>query len=96
MRILMTTMRGEGHMRPLLPFADAFRERGHDVLIAIPESSTGLVLDAGHEAWALPQAPSDVSDAISARAQRRRPTRPTRSWSASCSPAPTPAPRCPA
>jgi len=68
MRILMTTMRGEGHMRPLLPFADAFRERGHDVLIAIPESSTGLVLDAGHEAWALPQAPSDVSDAISARA----------------------------
>ena len=60
-------------MRPLLPFADAFRERGHDVLIAIPESSTGLVLDAGHEAWALPQAPSDVSDAISARAHAARP-----------------------
>ena len=73
MRILMTTMRGEGHMRPLLPFADAFRERGHDVLIAIPEISTGLVLDAGHEAWALPQAPSDVSDASSARAQASRP-----------------------
>ena len=60
-------------MRPLLPFADAFRERGHDVLIAIPESSTGLVLDAGHEAWALPQAPSDVSDAISARAHEATP-----------------------
>jgi len=73
MRILMTTMRGEGHLRPLLPFADAFRERGHDVLIAIPESSTGLVLDAGHEAWALPQAPSDVSDAISARAHAATP-----------------------
>ena len=60
-------------MRPLLPFADAFRERGHDVLIAIPESSTGLVLDAGHEAWALPQAPNEVSDAISARAQTATP-----------------------
>ena len=73
MRILMTTMRGEGHTRPLLPFADAFRERGHDVLIAIPESSTGLVLDAGHEAWAVPQAPGDVSDAISARAHAATP-----------------------
>ena len=67
MRILMTTIRGEGHMRPLLPFADAFRELGHEVLIAIPESATGLVLDAGHEAWALPQAPEELSDAVSAR-----------------------------
>jgi UDP:flavonoid glycosyltransferase YjiC (YdhE family) len=55
-------------MRPLLPFADAFRERGHDVLIAIPEGSTGLVLDAGHEPWALPQAPAAVTDAVFARA----------------------------
>ena len=64
----MTTIRGEGHMRPLLPFADAFRELGHDVLIAIPEAGTRLVLDAGHEAWALPQAPDEVGDAVSARA----------------------------
>ena len=63
----MTTMKGEGHMRPLLPFADAFRDQGHDVLIAIPDSGTGLVLDAGHEAWALPQTPDAVSDAAFAR-----------------------------
>jgi UDP:flavonoid glycosyltransferase YjiC (YdhE family) len=69
MRILMTTIRGEGHMRPLLPFADAFRARGHDVLIAIPEEGTSLVLEAGHEAWALPQAPAAVSDAVFARTQ---------------------------
>ncbi len=69
----MTTIRGEGHLRPLLPFADAFRERGHDVLIAIPESATGLVLDAGHEAWALPQAPDAVSDAVFARTQGATP-----------------------
>jgi len=69
MRILMTTIRGEGHMRPLLPFADAFRDQGHDVMIATPEAATGLVLDAGHEAWALPQAPAAVSDSVFARAQ---------------------------
>lgn len=67
MRILLTTIRGEGHLRPLLPFADAFRDRGHDVLIAIPDEATGLVLDAGHDAWALPQAPAEVTDAIFAR-----------------------------
>lgn len=63
----MTTIKGEGHMRPLLPFADAFRDLGHEVLIAIPESGTGLVLDAGHEAWALPQAPDAVADAVFGR-----------------------------
>ncbi|NUT54948.1 MAG: hypothetical protein HOQ03_03050, partial [Thermoleophilia bacterium] len=73
MRILMTTIRGEGHLRPLLPFADAFRDQGHDVLIATPETATGLVLDAGHEAWALPQAPAAVSDAVSARAHAAGP-----------------------
>src|SRR5215218_6316454 len=67
MRILMTTIKGEGHLRPLLPFAGAFRDRGHEVLIAIPESATGLVLDAGHEAWALPQAPDAAADAVWAR-----------------------------
>ena len=42
---------------------------GHDVLIAIPEAATGLVLDAGHEAWALPQADAAVGDAPFARAR---------------------------
>ena len=69
----MTTMKGEGHMRPLLPFADGFRERGHEVMIAIPESATGLVLDAGHEAWALPQAPAEVADAVFARTRTATP-----------------------
>jgi UDP:flavonoid glycosyltransferase YjiC (YdhE family) len=68
MRILMTTLRGEGHMRPLLPFADAFRDLGHEVLIAIPESATGLVLDAGHEAWALRDPSQPARDALNARA----------------------------
>ncbi len=65
----MTTIKGEGHLRPLLPFADAFRDQGHEVLIAIPEAGTGLVLDAGHEAWALPQADAAMVDATFARAR---------------------------
>ena len=65
----MTTIKGEGHLRPLLPFADAFRDQGHEVLIAIPEAGTGLVLDAGHEAWALPPADAAVVDATFARAR---------------------------
>ncbi len=65
----MTTIKGEGHLRPLLPFADAFRDHGHEVLIAIPEAGTGLVLDAGHEAWALPQADAAMVDAPFARAR---------------------------
>ena len=69
----MTTMRGEGHLRPLLPFADAFRSQGHDVLIAAPEDTTAAVLDAGHEAWALPQAPAAVIDAVFARAHAAEP-----------------------
>ena len=64
----MTTLRGEGHMRPLLPFADAFREQGHEILIAIPRSATGLVVDAGHEAWALRDPSEAAREAINARA----------------------------
>src|SRR5688572_15086822 len=73
MRILMTTIKGEGHMRPLLPFADAFRERGHEVLIATPDAGTDLVRSAGHEAWGLPAAPPEVVDAVFARAQAASP-----------------------
>jgi UDP:flavonoid glycosyltransferase YjiC (YdhE family) len=57
MRILMTTLGGEGHLRPLLPFADAFRDLGHDVLIAIPESAAERVDEAGHDAWELADPP---------------------------------------
>jgi UDP:flavonoid glycosyltransferase YjiC (YdhE family) len=68
MRILMTTMSGEGHMRPLLPFADAFAEQGHEILIAIPQSATGLVVDAGHEAWALADPSQAAREELNARA----------------------------
>src|SRR5262245_15450870 len=34
MRILLATTRGTGHFRPLIPFATAYRDAGHDVLVA--------------------------------------------------------------
>ena len=44
------------------------------MLIAIPESGTGLVLDAGHEAWALPPGARRRGDAVfGAGPQRRAP-----------------------
>src|SRR4051794_16350410 len=65
----MTSIQGAGHVRPLLPFADAFRDQGHDVLVGTPRGATGLVLDAGHAAWALPEAPREAADAVFARAR---------------------------
>jgi UDP:flavonoid glycosyltransferase YjiC (YdhE family) len=36
MRFLFSTTRGTGHVQPLLPYARALKERGHDVLVAAP------------------------------------------------------------
>jgi len=35
-RILFSSTRGVGHVRPLLPYARALRERGHEILVAGP------------------------------------------------------------
>ena len=37
MRILFSCIRGQGHIRPLLPFAKEMKRRGHDVKIAAPD-----------------------------------------------------------
>src|SRR4051794_24692086 len=62
MRILMTSTRGRGHFGPLLPFADAFRRDGHRVLIAVPESATGLLGD--RDVWPLREADPDEHDPV--------------------------------
>jgi hypothetical protein len=33
MRILLTTTRGAGHFGPLVPFAEAFRRAGDEILL---------------------------------------------------------------
>ena len=56
MRVLFSSMRLTGHIRPLLPYADALLNRGHDVLVAAPESAGAILRDAGlaHAAFGHP------------------------------------------
>ena len=49
MRFLFTSIRGQGHTRPLLPFAKILQERGHDVLLASPEDTRQMAEKAGVE-----------------------------------------------
>jgi hypothetical protein len=39
MRVLLTTKRGAGHFGPLIPFGDALRRAGAEVLVAAPRSA---------------------------------------------------------
>jgi hypothetical protein len=67
MRILMTSIRGAGHFRPLQPFADAFLADGHDVLVATSPLSADMVRRAGLPYRSLTAAPEEVRDAVFAR-----------------------------
>lgn len=42
MRILFTSTKGTGHARPLFPYIEEFKKRGHDVLFAAPEQLRGM------------------------------------------------------
>ena len=63
MRVLFATTRGAGHFGPLVPFAQACRRAGHDVLVAGPRSVAGLVARAGLPLRAVPEAPAAAIDA---------------------------------
>jgi len=56
MRVLFSSMRMIGHIRPLLPYADALLNRGHDVLVAAPQDAGAILRDAGldHAAFGHP------------------------------------------
>lgn len=47
MRILFTSTQGEGHIRPILPYAKALAARGHEVLVAAPEVCAPIAAKAG-------------------------------------------------
>ena len=49
MRILFSSMRLTGHIRPLLPYMDAFLHRGHEVRAAAPEGARAILEGAGIE-----------------------------------------------
>ncbi len=47
MRVLLTSIRGTGHVRPLLPYAHALQSHGHDVRIATPSDAAAMLAAAG-------------------------------------------------
>jgi UDP:flavonoid glycosyltransferase YjiC (YdhE family) len=47
MRVLFASTAGAGHFGPLVPFANAIRRAGHDVLVAAPMSAQARVERAG-------------------------------------------------
>ena len=64
MRVLFTTTGSAGHLGPLLPFADAVRDAGGDVLIATRESSAERAAATAHEVWPFADAPATLRNAV--------------------------------
>jgi UDP:flavonoid glycosyltransferase YjiC (YdhE family) len=67
MRVLLASTAGAGHYNPLVPFAEAVRRRGDDVLFVVPPGLADTVRAAGldHRIGADP--PAEELDAIWAR-----------------------------
>jgi UDP:flavonoid glycosyltransferase YjiC (YdhE family) len=59
MRVLFTTTGSAGHLGPLMPFADAIRRAGGEVLVATRESSAEQARAAGYAVWPFAEAPQD-------------------------------------
>jgi len=57
MRVLLTTRRGAGHFGPLVPFAQAFRRAGDEVLVAAPHAARSMVESAGLPFWGFDDPP---------------------------------------
>jgi len=58
MRALVTTTGGAGHLGPLLPFADAVRDAGGEVLLATRESMAAAAHATGYDVWTFADAPA--------------------------------------
>jgi UDP:flavonoid glycosyltransferase YjiC (YdhE family) len=59
MRVLITSRRGAGHFGPLVPFAEAFRRAGDDVLVAAPHVARSMVEGAGLPFWGFDDPPPE-------------------------------------
>ncbi len=67
MRILVSTTAGPGHFGPVVPFARACREAGHDVLVAAPRSFSDTVGSAGFTHAPFDDVPEEVMGAVFGR-----------------------------
>jgi UDP:flavonoid glycosyltransferase YjiC (YdhE family) len=76
MRVLMCSTSGRGHFMPLVPFARALRDAGHELLVTAPESAAAMVAGSGMDHWPcadidrsqLPPVPADDDGAERQRA----------------------------
>jgi UDP:flavonoid glycosyltransferase YjiC (YdhE family) len=59
-RVLCATTANDGHFGPILPFARAFAEAGHEVRVAAPASYAGAVERAGFSHEPFKDAPAEV------------------------------------
>lgn len=64
MRVLFTTTGSAGHLGPLMPFADAVRRAGDDVLVATRASSAERARAAGYDVWPFADAPAEQRGAL--------------------------------
>jgi UDP:flavonoid glycosyltransferase YjiC (YdhE family) len=64
MRVLLTSNSGAGHIGPLVPFAHAFLDAGHDVLLAAPAAARPTVEREDLPFFPLADPPTEETDAI--------------------------------
>jgi UDP:flavonoid glycosyltransferase YjiC (YdhE family) len=67
MRALFASTRGAGHFHPLVPFADAWLRRGHDLLFCGPPSLREAAEGRGCDFWPFDEPPADEVGAVWAR-----------------------------
>jgi UDP:flavonoid glycosyltransferase YjiC (YdhE family) len=68
MRVLITTTGFPGHLLPLVPFAQAYKEAGHSVRVAGPRSSGPIAARAGLDFVPCADLPADELEALLAEA----------------------------
>ena len=95
MRVLFATTGGIGHFGPLVPFARACLDAGHEVVVAAPTSFADQVGRAGLAHAPIGEPPAEVLGRVFAGLRRCRAPRPRTSWCARSSVDWTPGPRCP-
>jgi UDP:flavonoid glycosyltransferase YjiC (YdhE family) len=67
MRLLLATTANAGHFGPMVPFAEACRAAGHEVLVAAPVSFAAAVERAGFRHWPCPDIDPDERAAFMTR-----------------------------
>ncbi len=67
MRVLVSTTAGAGHLGPLVPFARALVDAGHEVVVAAPASFASAVAKAGFDHRPFADAPQEELAAVFAR-----------------------------